>query len=80
MDPKRRPGSGRLNLGKSIVIEEDCWIGGGVIILPGRTIRQGGTVGAGSVVTQVCSYDFLTLISLSTWKKSIGMLPGTYQP
>jgi acetyltransferase-like isoleucine patch superfamily enzyme len=69
MDPKRRLGDSRLNLGKPIVIEEDCWICGGVTILPGRTIKKGSTVGAGSIVTKVCLYDFLTLVSLSTWKK-----------
>ena len=62
IDPKRRPGSGRLNLGNPIVIEEDCWISRGVIILPGQTIKKSSTVGAGSVVTKVCLYDFLTLI------------------
>lgn len=54
VDPKRRLGSKGPNLGKAIVIEEDCWIGGGVIILPGRTIKKGSTVGAGSIVTRVC--------------------------
>lgn len=53
VDPKRRLGSRGPNLGKSITIEEDCWIGGGVIILPGRTIKRGSTVGAGSIVTRV---------------------------
>jgi acetyltransferase-like isoleucine patch superfamily enzyme len=69
IDPKRRPGYSRLNLGKPIIIEEDCWIGRGVIILLGQTIKKGSTVGAGSVVTKVCLYNFLTFISLSTWKK-----------
>lgn len=39
-------------LGKSIVIEEDCWLGGNVIVLPGVTIGRGCTIGAGSVVTK----------------------------
>jgi acetyltransferase-like isoleucine patch superfamily enzyme len=56
VDPKRRLGSKGPNLGKAIVIEEDCWIGGGVIILPGRTIKRGSTVGAGSIVTRVWNY------------------------
>ena len=33
-------------------IEDDCWIGGNVIILPGVRIGQGSTIGAGSVVTK----------------------------
>ncbi|KAG4029543.1 hypothetical protein MFRU_015g00830 [Monilinia fructicola] len=51
-DPKRRLGSRGPNQGIKIIIQEDCWIGGGVTILPGRTIGKGSTVGAGSVVTR----------------------------
>lgn len=54
-DPKKRVGPSGPNLGNPIVIEEDCWIGGGVIILPGQTIKRGSTVGAGSIVARVCS-------------------------
>lgn len=35
-----------------ITIEDGCWIGGGVIILPGITIGNGSVIGAGSVVTK----------------------------
>lgn len=35
-----------------VTIENGCWIGGGVIILPGITIGKGSVVGAGSVVTK----------------------------
>lgn len=35
-----------------VVIEEDCWIGGGTIICPGVTIGARSVVGAGSVVTK----------------------------
>lgn len=35
-----------------IRIEDDCWIGGGVIILQGVTIGKGAVVGAGSIVTK----------------------------
>lgn len=35
-----------------IVIEDDCWIGAGVIILKGVTIGRGSVIGAGSVVTK----------------------------
>ena len=34
-----------------VMIEDGCWIGGGVIILPGITIGKGSVIGAGSVVT-----------------------------
>ncbi|KAK1507492.1 nodulation protein L [Colletotrichum costaricense] len=33
-------------------IEDDCWIGGGTIILAGVTIGSGTTIGAGSIVTK----------------------------
>ncbi len=35
-----------------ITIEDGCWIGGGVIILPGVSIGKGCVIGAGSVVTK----------------------------
>ena len=38
--------------GIDVLIEEDVWIGGKSIILPGVTIRRGSVIGAGSVVTK----------------------------
>lgn len=35
-----------------IKIESGCWLGGGVIVLPGVTIGCGSVIGAGSVVTK----------------------------
>jgi len=35
-----------------VVIGDDCWIGGHVVILPGVSIGKGCTVAAGSVVTK----------------------------
>ncbi|KAK7755992.1 hypothetical protein SLS62_001934 [Diatrype stigma] len=52
-DPKRRQGSKSAHVGAPITIDEDVWIGGGVIIMPGRKIGRGATIGAGSVVTRV---------------------------
>ncbi|RMJ04987.1 hypothetical protein BHE90_010562 [Fusarium euwallaceae] len=52
IDPKKRQGGQGPQLGKPIIIEQDCWIGGGAMILPGRTIGKGSTVGAGSIVTK----------------------------
>jgi acetyltransferase-like isoleucine patch superfamily enzyme len=37
---------------KPVVIEDDCWIGGNVIILKGVTIGRGAIIGAGSVITK----------------------------
>lgn len=39
-------------MGGEITIEDDCWIGGSSILLPGVQIGRGSTVGAGSVVTK----------------------------
>lgn len=41
-----------VEFGYPIKIEDDCWIGGNVVILPGVTIGRGCTVGAGAVVTK----------------------------
>ncbi len=37
---------------KSVIIEDDVWIGTNAIILPGVTIGQGAVIGAGAVVTK----------------------------
>ena len=37
---------------KPIKIGNGCWIGGGVIVVPGVTIGEGCVIGAGSVVTK----------------------------
>lgn len=60
-DPKRRMGGQGPQTGKPVIIDQDCWIGGGAIILPGKTIGKGATVGAGSVVTKVCSHRLCCL-------------------
>lgn len=52
-DPKRRQGSKSAHVGSPIIIDEDVWIGGNVIIMPGRKIGRGATIGAGSIVTRV---------------------------
>lgn len=41
-----------VEFGHPVFIEDDCWIGGNVIILPNVRIGKGSTVGAGSVVTK----------------------------
>ncbi|KAF4919604.1 putative acetyltransferase [Colletotrichum viniferum] len=41
-----------VEYGLPVTIEDDCWIGGGVTIMPGVTIGRGATVGSGAVVTK----------------------------
>ncbi|OQO13697.1 hypothetical protein B0A48_01926 [Cryoendolithus antarcticus] len=52
LDPEVRNGTAGPEMGGEIRIGEDCWLGGGCIVLPGITIGRGSTVGAGSVVTK----------------------------
>ena len=52
IDPQLRNGMRGPETGMEIHVGEDCWIGGGAIILPGVTVGRGSTVGAGSVVTR----------------------------
>ncbi|HEX8855831.1 MAG TPA: sugar O-acetyltransferase, partial [Thermoleophilaceae bacterium] len=42
----------RLEFAKPIMIEDDTWVGGGAVVLPGLTVGAGSIVGAGSVVTR----------------------------
>lgn len=41
-----------LESAKPITIGKNCWLGGGVIVLPGVTIGDGCVIGAGAVVTK----------------------------
>jgi acetyltransferase-like isoleucine patch superfamily enzyme len=53
LDPDLRNGTNGPEMGGLITVGQDCWIAGNVIILPGVTIGDGCTVGAGAVVTKV---------------------------
>ncbi|OJJ94931.1 hypothetical protein ASPACDRAFT_1883820 [Aspergillus aculeatus ATCC 16872] len=41
-----------VEFAREVRIGDDCWIGAGVMMLPGITIGKGCTIGAGSVVTK----------------------------
>jgi len=42
----------RRGINLPVVIEEDCWLGTGAIVLPGVRIGRGSIIGAGAVVTK----------------------------
>ena len=48
-----------LTTGARIVIEDDVWLGGHVVVLPGVTIGARSVIGAGSVVTRSIPPDVL---------------------
>ncbi|KAI9715679.1 MAG: hypothetical protein M1812_005831 [Candelaria pacifica] len=52
IDPIVRNGDSGPFFEKPITIEDDCWIGGNVVVLAGVNIGRGSTVGTGSVVTK----------------------------
>ena len=53
-----------------VIIEDDVWIGTGVIILKGVTIGTGSIVGAGSVVTKSCPpYSIMVGVPAKVVKK-----------
>ena len=60
LDPEVRDGTKGPELGAEIVVEEDCWLGGNVTVLPGVRIGRGSVVGAASVVTKVRSFYTLS--------------------
>ena len=41
-----------MTFAKPIHIGKHCWLGAGVIVMPGITIGDGAVIGAGSVVTK----------------------------
>ena len=70
LDPELRNGTAGPELGKEIHVEDDCWIGGNVTILPGVRIGKGSTVGAGSVVTKVTCLALSAVRNLAKGTKS----------
>lgn len=53
LSPEERNGLSGPEAAKPITIGKDCWLGGGSIILPGITVGDGSTIGAGAVVRRM---------------------------
>lgn len=54
-----------------IIVGEDCWIGGGVVVCPGVTIGDRCIIAAGSVVTKDIPSDSLAAGCPATVKKKL---------
>ncbi|MCD4853325.1 sugar O-acetyltransferase [Arthrobacter sp. AK01] len=67
-----KPRRDKLEAAKPIVIGDNVWLGGGVIVLAGVTIGENSVVGAGSVVTKDLPADVLAVGSPAKVIKSIG--------
>jgi len=74
LDPTARKNPSKLAIGGSITIEEDCFIGGDVVILGHRTIKRGSTVGAGTVVSK--DVPSMTVVAGSPMRTIRGIGPG----
>ena len=48
IDPEERASG--IESARPITVEDDVWLGGGVILCPGVTVGEGSVIGAGSVV------------------------------
>jgi acetyltransferase-like isoleucine patch superfamily enzyme len=62
--------------GKPVVVEDDCWLGINVVVMPGVTIGKGAVVGANSVVTKdVGPYTIVAGVPARMLKKRLDFLP-----
>ena len=59
--------------GKTISVNDGCWIGAGVVLLPGITIGKGAVVAAGSVVTKDVEANFSVAGVPAKPLKSLGL-------
>jgi len=69
LDPA--PRRDKWEYAQPIVIEDNVWLGGGVIVCPGVTIGANTVVGAGSVVTADLPANVLAVGSPARMKKSL---------
>lgn len=70
VDPMMRRQGLQYNV--EVVIEENAWLGAGVIVLPGVTIGKNAVIGAGSVVTHDIPSDVVAVGSPCRVLREIG--------
>lgn len=56
-----QPRRDKLEAAKPITLEDNVWLGGGVIVCPGVTIGQNSVIGAGAVVTRDIPADVVAV-------------------
>lgn len=79
LNPEWTPGSSAYfcrTYALPVTIEDGCWIGAGVIILPGVTIGKGSVIGAGSVVTKDIPADSVAVGNPCRVIRKINRMPG----
>lgn len=67
-----------LEFGCPITIGDDCWIGGGAIILPGVTIGNRCIIGAGAVVTKSIPDNSLAVGNPARVIKKLAEVPSDF--
>lgn len=70
IDPQ--PRRDKLEAGRSITIEDNVWLGGGVIVCPGVTIGANSVIGAGAVVTRDIPADVVAVGNPARVIRTIG--------
>lgn len=61
---------------KPIEIEDDCWLGANVVVMPGVTIGKGSVIGANSVVTKdIEPYSVMAGAPVKTLRKRLNFAP-----
>lgn len=68
------PRRDKLEAARPIVLEDNVWLGGGVIVLPGVGIGENSVVGAGSVVTRDVPPN---VVAVGNPARVVRPLPGT---
>lgn len=70
IDPQ--PRRDKLEAARPITIEDNVWLGGGVIVCPGVRIGENSVIGAGSVVTKDIPHDVVAVGNPARVLRDIG--------